>query len=345
MPKLLAISHSSFDPASRFRVMQLLPHFRAAGWTATHRPFRPSLYWQSPFRNERLDRACRIAGDVLRRSTMRHTCGRAGRYDVVLVNRELPIGAELLLERNARVIFDFDDALHLGLMPDHFAFMCRKAACTIAGNETLAAEARRHSSRVRVVPTLVDTDAYAVKKPDAVGPVVRVAWLGSDLSIRETLFPHLDVLARAQAITPFKLVVISRPRPVITHPTLDWMFVEWSPQLERRISEHAEIGVMPLQDTPWQRAKCGLKLLEYLAAGLPAIASPVGINAGILQRSGGGRAASTPDEWVSALVELCADPDLRARLGARGRSYCVKHYSIAAWLPTWLAILDDVRRS
>jgi hypothetical protein len=323
--------------------MQLLPHFRAAGWTATHRPIRPSLYWQSPFSNRRLSWTMGVAADVLRRLTMLHTCGLAGRYDVVLVNRELPMGAELLLQRNARVIFDFDDAIHLGLMPEHVAFMCRKSAYTVAGNESLAAHARMHSTRVGVVPTLVDTDSYSVKKPDTIAPIVRVAWLGSDLSIRETLFPHLDILARAQAITRFQLVVISRPRPAITHPTLDWTFVEWSPEVERRVSEHAEIGIMPLQDTPYQRSKCGLKLLEYMAAGLPAIASPVGINAEILQRSGAGRAASTPEEWASSLAELCTDSGLRARLGARGRAYCVEHYSISAWLPTWLAILEEVR--
>jgi len=343
MPKLLAISHSSFDPASRFRVMQLLPYFRDAGWIATHRPIRPSLYWESPFANAHLSRATRTAVDVLRRLTTRRTCSLAARYDVVLVNRELPVGGELLLRRNARVIFDFDDALHLGLMPDHVAFMCRRAACTVVGNETLAAEAVTHSSRVRVVPTLVDTDSYTVKNPNAFGRVVRVAWLGSDLSIRETLLPHLDVLARIQAITPFRLVVISRPRPPIAHPTLDWTFVEWSPEVERRVSQYADIGIMPLQDTPYQRAKCGLKLLEYMAAGLPTIASPVGVNADILQRSGAGRAALTHDEWANALAELCDDPGLRARLGARGRSFCVEHYSIASWLPTWLAILEEAR--
>jgi glycosyltransferase involved in cell wall biosynthesis len=78
------------------------------------------------------------------------------------------------------------------------------------------------------------------------------------------------------------------------------------------------------------------------AFGPPSFASAA---AEILQRSGAGCAASTPDEWATALAKLCADSGLRARLGARGRSYCVEHYSIAAWLPTWLAILDDVRRS
>jgi hypothetical protein len=274
---------------------------------------------------------------------VRRTGALAGGHEVVLVNRELPMGAERLLRCNPRLIFDFDDALHLGLMPEHFAFMCRNAACSIAGNETLAAQARAHSPRVKVVPTLVDTDAYTFKKPERPGQPVRVAWLGSDYSIRETLFPHLDLLARAQAVTPFRLVVISRPRPAIVHPKLDWTFVEWSPQVECQVSEHAEIGIMPLQDTPYQQAKCGLKLLEYLAAGLPVIASPVGVNRYILQQSGAGRAASTPDEWAGALAALCEDRDLRAHLGARGRSFCVQHYSIAAWLPRWLEILDEVR--
>jgi glycosyltransferase involved in cell wall biosynthesis len=343
MPKLLAITHSTFDPASRFRVMQLLPYFRGAGWTTTHRPIQPSLYWQSPFRNAKLSWATGATVDVLRRLTVRRTCALAGRHDVVLVNRELPMGAELLFRRNQRLIFDFDDALHLGLMPEHFAFMCRNAACSVAGNEMLAAQARIHSPRVKVVPTLVDTDAYTVKEPEPPGAPVRVAWLGSDYSIRETLFPHLDILARAQAVTPFRLVVISRPRPAIVHPTLDWTFLEWSPQVERQVSRHAEIGIMPLQDTPYQQAKCGLKLLEYLAAGLPVIASPVGVNRDILQQSDAGRAASTPDEWANALADLCADRDLRARLGARGRAFCVAHYSVAAWLPRWLAILEEVR--
>ena len=343
MPNLLAITHSTFDPASRFRVMQLLPYFRSAGWVTSHRPIRPSLYWKSPFRNANLSLAARVAVDVRRRVTVRRSCTLAGRHDVVLVNRELPMGAELLFRRNPRVIFDFDDALYLGLMPEHFAFMCRNAACTIAGNEVLAAQARLHSRRVKVVPTLIDTDAYLVKEPEPPGGLVRVAWLGSDYSIRETLHPHLDMLARAQAITPFRLVVISRPRPAIAHPTLDWTFLEWSPQVEREVSRHAEIGIMPLQDTPYQQAKCGLKLLEYLAAGLPAIASPVGVNRDILQQSGAGRAASTADEWARALADLCADRALRAQLGARGRSFCQAHYSVAAWLPTWLAILEEVR--
>jgi len=78
-------------------------------------------------------------------------------------------------------------------------------------------------------------------------------------------------------------------------------------------------------------------------AGLPVIASPLGVNRDILERSGAGRAASTPDEWAHALAELCADRALRAQLGSRGRAFCQTHYSVAAWLPTWLAILEEVR--
>jgi glycosyltransferase involved in cell wall biosynthesis len=223
--------------------------------------------------------------------------------------------------------------------------MCRGAACTVVGNALLADAARPYARRVEVIPTLVDTDRYKMKDPATAPPSPRVAWLGSDLSIRETLLPHLDILAEAQRSVRFRLVVISRPRPQISHPTLDWSYLEWTPEVERNIADRAEIGIMPLQDTPFQRAKCGLKLLEYMAAGLPAIASPVGASGEIARKSKAARLASSAAEWTAALAELCGAASLRAELGAIGRRYCVTHYSIAAWLPRWLALLDEVAQA
>src|SRR5688572_9252622 len=99
MPKLLAISHSAFDPASRFRVMQLLPYFRAAGWASDHRPIRPSLYWQPALRRGSIARLSGIAAELQRRVSTAYVWGLANRYDVVLVNRELPYSADLLFAR------------------------------------------------------------------------------------------------------------------------------------------------------------------------------------------------------------------------------------------------------
>ena len=82
---------------------------------------------------------------------------------------------------------------------------------------------------------------------------------------------------------------------------------------------------MPLPDTEYARAKAGFKLLQYMAAGVPVVASPVGINRDLVERSGAGFLADGPDEWEEALRTLLADPDLRERLGTSGRAFVMTY--------------------
>jgi glycosyltransferase involved in cell wall biosynthesis len=100
---------------------------------------------------------------------------------------------------------------------------------------------------------------------------------------------------------------------------------------------------MPLEDDAIQRGKCGLKLLQYMAAGLPTVASPVGVNAVILQPGTTGYAARTETEWRDGLVTLIRDAGQRATFGQAARQRCVQDYSIRRWLPELLAILDRVQ--
>jgi len=342
VPRLLALSHSRHDPSSRFRVMQLLPWFEQHGWRCDHRPIRPSLYWQPRFPGTAAERWERRAAELTRRAHSAWVHGRAGRYDAILVNRELPYNAPLLFARNRRVIFDFDDALYLGEGREHIAWMCRQAACTVVGNEELAAAARSWARRLVVIPTLIDTERYEVQTEVCPASEPRVLWLGSPYSIDQTLRPHLDLLARIQQRVDFRLVVISRPRPRLEHPTLRWDYLEWSPKREAEIARHGDIGIMPLQDTPYQRAKCGAKILQYMAAGLPSICSSPGVNRAMMEQSGAGFLADTPAQWEEALTLLCADPHLRRRLASNGRRYCEERFSIRAWLPVWLDLLAEV---
>jgi len=102
------------------------------------------------------------------------------------------------------------------------------------------------------------------------------------------------------------------------------------------------IGVMPLPDTPWTRGKCGYKLIQYMACGLPVIASPVGVNAEIVEHGVNGFLAETDAEWREALVTLLRDPDLRSRMGAAGRQKVEKQYSIQVWGPRVAGMLSQV---
>lgn len=269
----------------------------------------------------------------------------ASAHDVVLLNRDLLGGRaayeERLFRRNPRVVFDFDDAIFLGEKEAHIAGICARAAWVTAGNERLAEFARRHTDRVSVLPTVVDTEAYVVRREHERSERLRVGWLGSDRSIEETLVPHLGMLGRLGEEIGFDLVVVSKPRPDLPFASLPWEFVEWSPENESRIAERFDVGIMPLVDEPYQRGKCGCKLLQYMAAGLPTVASPVGINEELLA-GGRGLLARSESEWRAALASLAADASLRRSLGEAGRAFVERSYSLRAWAPVLEGILARV---
>jgi hypothetical protein len=345
LPSLLALTHSDFDPASRFRIMQWLPALEATGWRTQHRPNRPPRYRRGAAGgfSERLEF---LAGRARRRVHRRLDIRSAAHADVVWLNRDMlegdPRWERSLIRSNPRLVFDFDDAIYLNDRRGHFAEVCSTAALVIAGNESLAAEARRYSSRVAVLPTVIDTGRYLSRAPAmSPGAPLRLGWCGSDLSIRQTLVPVLPMLASLQRRHGFRFTVMSRPHPALPAGGLRYDYVEWSPERERKLGEWFDIGIMPLADEPYFQAKCGCKLLQYMACGLPAIASPVGVNTDFLDASGAGIAVTDPASWEAAILRL-ADPALRHELGRRGRAWCEAQASIDRWFPILDRLLRDV---
>ncbi len=343
--RLIAYTHGRDDPAARFRIGQYAACLREAGWNLSLRPLHPERPRRSHVRNKYARRVHQAWGVSRRRLRRLWDIQAAAHYDVAFVNRDLlenrNFYMQRLLARNARVIFDFDDAIFLGQKADHIEWVCRHAAWVTAGNEHLADFARQFTDQVTVLPTVVDTDAYRTRRTAESRPL-RVGWLGSDLSIRETLFPYASMLARLQAELGFEFVVVSKPRPPIPECGLQWTYHEWSPEAETNIADLFDIGIMPLTDEPYQQGKCGCKLLQYMAAGLPAIASPVGINAAVLGDGTRGLPASSEADWRTPLSRLVSDPTLRQQLGAKGRAFVEKEYSIKRWFPILLDILVKV---
>jgi glycosyltransferase involved in cell wall biosynthesis len=341
MPSLIALSHSMLDPASRFRILQWLPHLEALGWRTQHRPNRPPRYRFAPPQSVVAKFASLF--DRRRRRLHRRLDIQAARgADLVWLNRDMlegnPAWERALVERNPRLVFDVDDAVYLTDRRGHFPTVAAAAALVLAGNETIAAEARRYARRVEVLPTVIDVSRYGAAQPTQGAPL-RLGWCGSDLSIHRTLTPALPMLARLQQRLGFRLIVISRPRPAIDVAGLAWDYVEWTPAREQALASWFDVGIMPLGDEPYLRAKCGCKLLQYMASGLPAIASPVGVNADFLARSTGGFAADDEESWAAAIRQLAA-PARRAEMGAQGRAWCEREMSIQRWLP----VLDRLLR-
>lgn len=349
MPSIMGITQSAFDPASRVRFIQFMPGLKEGGWEVVHRPNHPDRQWMSPLKPRILRGAHYRAGRLVMKANRWSDVRRAGEFDLVFVNRDLAGGGlffeRRLLENNPRVVFDFDDAIFIGKNEYAVRWMCEHAAWVTPGNAYLAEFARKSSDHVTIIPTVVDTDRYAVRKYGAQekGRKIRVGWSGSDRSVPPSLYPYLNMLVNLQRKLDFEFVVITNSRPRFPNPDLRFTFHEWNAEDEYNLESTMDIGLMPLVDEEFQRGKCGLKLLQYMAAAIPTVGSPVGVNKDIIAHGTTGFLATTEKEWEDALAELIQSASLRSSMGTAGRRVCVDQWSITRWLPELSAIFNRVR--
>ena len=128
----------------------------------------------------------------------------------------------------------------------------------------------------------------------------------------------------------------------VTQSSSELELLPWSEATEVGIIQRMNIGIMPLDDSPWARGKCGYKLIQYMACGLPVIASPVGVNSDIVEHGVTGFLVQTDAEWTSALETLLTNPELRKRMGAAGRQKVEQEYSLQAYGPKVAGLLREV---
>ncbi len=257
----------------------------------------------------------------------------------------LPDLGERLLRRSATPwILEFDDAIYLTRFHRaKIARLCRLADRVVVGNRFLAEFAARHNAAVAVVPTTVDLARFTPRRPraPAAGAPLVVGWIGLPYN-----FPALALLEaplRELAVeVPLVLRVVSAGRPRLAGVPLE--AVAWSLQGEAEQIARFDVGVMPLPDDEWSRGKCGLKILQCFAAGVPVVASPVGVNAELIEHGRNGLLASSAADWQRHLRALARDPELRARLGQEGRRTVEAGYSASAWAPRIAGLWQEVAR-
>jgi glycosyltransferase involved in cell wall biosynthesis len=275
---------------------------------------------------------------------------------VILQRKLLPPWEIALLRWTARsLVFDFDDAVFLrdsyaakGLHDRRrlrrFAATIRACDAVAAGNAFLARSAARWTSpgRIYVVPTCVDPALYSatVLRPRDAG--VQLVWVGSSSTLRglETIRPMLEELGGRVPNVRLKIIcdrfLRFDPLPVVACP--------WTAAGEAAEIAAADVGVSWIPDDDWSRGKCGLKSLQYMAAGLPVVANPVGVHVEMIRHGETGFLVETTEQWVEAVGRLARDPDLRQRMGAAGRRQLEEKYSVARGAERWLSLLHQVRR-
>lgn len=288
---------------------------------------------------------------VLARSALRATA-LVDHRALLLVHRLLTLVPTLMIDPPRRLdVYDFDDALLEGSPADsnrHFQWTkrersraitsMRRARLVIAANATLAFQAVPYARRVEVVPSCVDPQSQQMRLHED-RDITTIGWIGSHTTVSylRPLIPIIERLnSRGQRA---KLVVVGADSGI----RADWLeHRQWSLLTQADDLADFDIGVMPLPDTTWAQGKSGYKLLQYFSAGVPAVASPVGVNADLVGE-GRGLSATTAHEWENALAELLTDASGRQQRGMQARRYVEQHYSYERWAPELAALLHSVR--
>jgi glycosyltransferase involved in cell wall biosynthesis len=238
-------------------------------------------------------------------------------------------------------LYDLDDALFLGSASSanrrfgwakQEARRCvaylRRASAVLAGNAFLAARARAYARNVEIVPTCVDPTVQPLRT-HAEADIVTIGWIGS-LTTSDYLRPVLPAFERLNSQRLSVRLVLVGADARLTAPWIEHR--SWSLATERDDLASFDIGIMPLPDTEWVRGKCGYKLLQYFSAGVPAVASPVGVNQALIGADRGLLPASV-EEWPAALSRLIDDVDERRERGAAARTFVEREFSYQRWAP------------
>jgi glycosyltransferase involved in cell wall biosynthesis len=331
--KALALVDTPDHVCSRYRIRAFEPALDAAGWSLTV---------------EGLAR-----GPLARWSQFR----RAARFDAVILQRKLLAPWQFqVLRRHARhLVFDFDDAVLYRDSFDprgpecprrgaRFAKTVQQADAVLAGNDFLADCALRSGAapaRVRVIPTCIDIGRYVPRAARGASGSLELVWIGSSSTL-QGLEQQRSLWERLGREVPGARLRLVCDR-FVTFESLPVVAVPWSESTEAAELAVGEVGISWIPDDVWSRGKCGLKVLQYQAAGLPVVANPVGVHPEMIKPGVNGFLATTPDEWIDAARRLAQAPQQREAMGRAARKAVETGYSVDVWAQTFVAAMTEPR--
>lgn len=335
MLRVAAFTGDSKEPSARFRVRQYIPHLGQYGVSLTDIPsglskYPPQLSWARP-----LWGTVKLA-ELFPKVIRSHT------YDAVLLQREMVstfVTFEALTKKPR--ILDVDDAIFLHREGGFARRLAQMSDRIICGNSYLAEWFGRWNRNVSIIPTAVDTQRYLPLSQDSDGDDRKsIGWVGTSGNLKYLYSIESALATSMRAVPHAQLVVVCDKAP--NFQSIDpsrIKYLRWEEEREVERIQSMDIGIMPLDDTPWGRGKCSFKMLQYMACGLPVVVSPVGMNAEVLALGKVGIGASTVRQWTDALMALLKGKDMRSEMGASGRKVVEEIFSLDAVGPHLAACL------
>lgn len=306
-------------PSARYRILQYLPYLEKEG-------YEPHVFV--------------LPGSLLKRRVL---FNRLADFDVVFLQKKLLSGLDFryLRKKARRLIYDYDDAVmfrdprrsrqECGKRLRSFERTLKHVDWVIAGNAYLKGMAQGLTEKISVLPTPVPLESYQVKDYSIEQQSVTLGWIGSTATVHYLNLISGDLKSLAEEYPQLRLKVVSD-----SFPSLQGIPVEekrWSGEEEAADLCTFDIGLMPLTNDPYSRGKCGFKILQYMAAGVPVVCSPVGMNREIVEDGVQGFWASSGEDWRQRLASLIEDPKKRATMGLAGRKRVSETYTLRVNAP------------
>ncbi len=351
MKILILTRYDRSGPSSRYRFYQFFPYLENESFDLSVSPFFDKRYVNYLFSDRLSIKLFNPIGSYFKRTSELFFNGS---YDLIWMEKEafpwIPASIEkLLCKTSVPYVIDYDDAI-FHRYDQHSNFFVRRSlsrkisqimarsTTVVAGNQYIAGYAEKHGARrIEILPTVVDTDKV-IQKTFFKNDSFTIGWIGSPSTSRHinVAVPALNQLCQDKHI---QFSAIGAHKKDVNE--IQCQLIPWKQETEFQEINHFDVGIMPLPETPWERGKCGFKLIQYMACGLPVIASPVGMNKDIVDHGVNGFLADGVDDWIEYLEVLKENPDLCRKMGEAGRKKVENDYSLQAIAPKLVELLKE----
>ncbi|MCK5367150.1 MAG: glycosyltransferase [Cyclobacteriaceae bacterium] len=340
-------------PSQRFRFEQYFEILKENHFQFDMEPFWSEKGWSLLYQqNQMAGKVMALLRGYFKRFVLLF---RIRGYEMVFIHREaLPLGPPIIeyvisYIFKKRIIYDFDDAIWLpntseqnslaGLLKYHrkVKHICKWSWKVSCGNDFLADYARKFNDRVYINPTTIDTLYHKPKTKTSSNQQIVIGWTGTH-STTKYLMPLVSILKELGNKYSIKIMIISNQKP--DWDVDDYNFIVWNKEKEIEQLDKIDIGIMPLDDSVWEKGKCGFKALQYMALGIPAVVSKVGINNNIIDHGINGFLCRNTEDWLRYLSDLISSESLRKSIGEQGRKKVIEFYSVQSNADLFLSLFE-----
>ncbi len=322
--------------SSRMRSYQYFPLLEKDGFEVTVSPFFDDEYLELLYAKKNISKV-KIASFYLNRFKKLFSIYK---FDRIIIEKELfpyffSWFEKIFFVLNIKYIVDYDDAifhnydLHPNkiirfLLKNKIGNVMKYSNHVLAGNDYLANKAKKSGAKkISIHPTVIDTDLYNCAIKIKIEKLI-IGWIGSPTTYKyvEKMIPLFNVLAQKY---DFELQIVGAKKEPSTERFIK--YIPWKEELEVALISGFDIGIMPLENTPWELGKCSYKIIQYMGCGISVVASAVGMNKEVIQNGKNGFLVTTEKEWMDAICQLFEDENLRYNLGQKGKMLVANNYS------------------